>query len=195
QRERDLALYVLLTRQLSRGSYAAAARDLARVPADASTESYSDETGETFVPLGLFVRGAVSDGYACPALGETVAQLARDPRAVKARLCLGEFYRLNGFDYALLDEDRPAGELGSFAGYPGEPVTRDRLYRDVIGEAGVAREDRAYALYRAVHCYAPSGYNSCSGEEVPESQRRAWFRRLKGEFADTRWGREIEYYW
>jgi hypothetical protein len=196
QRERDQALYVLLYKELSRGSYAAAARDLARVPADAPTESYSAETYQPQVPLGVFTRGAFSgNGYACPALGETVAQLARDPRAVKARLCLGEFYRLNGFDYTPLDQARPDGELGSFASYPGTAVPRDRIYRDVIGEAGVSRQDRAYALYRAVYCYAPTGGNSCSREQVPESQRRAWFRRLKDEFGDTRWGREIEYYW
>jgi hypothetical protein len=193
--ERDQALYVLLYKELSRGSYAAAARDLAQVRADAPLESYSQETEEQQVPLGLFTRGAFADGYPCPALGETVAQLARDPRAVRARLCLGEFYRLNGFDYTELDTAPPAGELGSYAAYPGEPLRRDRIYADVIGEAGVAREDRAYALYRAVYCYAPAGYSSCGPEQVPETQRRAWFRRLKDEFGDTRWGREIEYYW
>jgi hypothetical protein len=195
RRERDQALYVLLYKELYRGAYAAAARDLALVPTGAPLESYSQETNEPQVPLGLYLRGAFSDGYPCPALRETVAQLAREPRGVKARLCLGEFYRLNGFDYVGLVEAPPAGELGSFAAYPGEPVPRDRIYRDVIGEPGVSREDRAYALYRAIYCYAPSGYNSCSSEEIPESQRRAWFRRLKGEFGDTRWGREIEYYW
>lgn len=195
QRERDQALYVLLYKQLFRGAYAAAARDLALVPADAPVDSYSEDSGETLVPLGQYTRGAFSDGYPCPALRQTIAQLAANPRAVKARLCLGEFYRLNGFDYIGLGVTPPAGELGSFASFPGEPVPRDRIYREVIGEAGVAREDRAYALYRAVYCYAPSGNNSCSGEQAPESERRAWFRRLKGEFGDTRWGREIEYYW
>jgi hypothetical protein len=195
KRERDQALYVLLYKELYRGSYAAAARDLALVPADAPIESYSEETSQAQVPLGQYRRGAVSDGYPCPALSETVAQLARDPRAARARLCLGEFYRLNGFDYFALAAPPPAGELGSFAAYPGDPVPRDRIYRDLIGQAGVSREDRAYALYRAVYCYAPTGNNSCSNEQAPEADRRAWFRRLKSEFGDTRWGREIEYYW
>ncbi len=195
RRERDQALYVLLYKELFRGSYAAALRDLALVPADAPLESYSEETGKAQVPLGQYRRGAVSEDYPCPALSETLAQLARDPRGVKPRLCLGEFYRLNGFDYVGLPARPAAGELGSYAAYPGEPVPRDRIYSDVIGEAGVSHDDRAYALYRAVYCYAPSGNNSCSGTQAPESERRAWFRRLKGEFADTRWGREIEYYW
>jgi hypothetical protein len=194
QGERDTALYVLLYKELARGSYAAALRDLAQVRADAPIE-YSSEGDESQFLLGLYTRGRFSEDYACPALRETVAQLARDPRAVKARLCLGEFYRLNAFDYSPFDDAPTEGELGSFAAYPGDPVPRDRIYRDVIGEPGVSHEDRAYALYRAVYCYAPGRTNTCSREEVPESQRRAWFRRLKDEFGDTRWGREIEYYW
>ncbi len=97
-----------------------------------------------------------------------MAQLARDPRDVKARLCLGDFYRLNGFDDLYLDFEPPAGTLGSFADYPGTSIPRSKLYADLIGEAGVARDDRAYALYRAVHCYAPSGYSSCGGDQVDE---------------------------
>ena len=193
--ERDLAAYVLLYKQLSRAAYAAAARDLAQVRADAPLESYSDETQQQQTPLGVYLRGAFSDAYACPDLRETVARLASNPRDVNGRLCLGDFYRLNGFDTSYLDLAPGEGELGSFAAYPGAPIPRSALYADIIGEPGVRREDRAYALYRAIYCYAPSRNNTCGGEEVPEAQRQAWFRRLKGEFADTRWGREIEYYW
>jgi hypothetical protein len=192
QGERDRALYVLLYKELSRGAYTAALRDFALVRSDAPVEWSEDGPP---VLLGVFARGRFAEDYPCPALAESVAQLVRDPRAVKPRLCLGEFYRLNGFDSTPGDDERPEGELGSFASYPGRPVSRDRIYRDVIGEAGVAHADRAYALYRVIYCYAPTGANGCSGEAVPESERRRWFRRLKGEFGDTRWGREIEYYW
>ena len=126
---------------------------------------------------------------------ETVARLARDAHDVKGRLCLGDFYRLNGFDDLYVYDVPVEGELGSFAEYPGEPIPRSMFYASLIAEPGVPREDRAYALYRAIQCYAPSGYSSCGGEEVPEAQRAAWFRRLKGEFGQTRWGREAEYYW
>jgi hypothetical protein len=195
--ERDIAAFVLLYKELSRASYAAVVEDLSLVRADASTEGglYDDLSQQEQVPTGLFTKGNFSEDYGCPALRQTAATLARTPRDVKGRLCLGEFYRLNGFDYLDLDGAREKGELGSFAAYPGTPIDRARIYSDLIGEAGVSHEDRAYALYRAVYCYAPSGYSSCGGEEVPESQRKAWFQRLKGEFKDTRWGREIEYYW
>ena len=193
---RDTAAFVLLFKELSRGSYAAAVRDFGLARTDAPTEGWlGDLAVNDAVPLGLFVRGTFADGYACPALRETAAALARNADDVKGRLCLGDFYRLNGFDYLALDGARQEGELGSFARYPGEPIPRSALYNAVIAEPGVAREDRAYALFRAVHCYAPSGNNTCGGEDAPEAQRRAWFRRLKGEFATTRWGREAEYYW
>ena len=192
-RERDTAAFVLLFKELSRGSYAAAVRDFGLARTDAPTEGWlGDLAVNDAVPLGLFVRGTFADGYACPALRETAAALARNADDVKGRLCLGDFYRLNGFDYLALDGARQEGELGSFARYPGEPIPRSALYNAVIAEPGVAREDRAYALFRAVHCYAPSGNNTCGGEDAPEAQRRAWFRRLKGEFATTRWGREAE---
>jgi len=197
QRERDLALFVLLYKQLARGSYAAAVRDLSLVGPGASTEGWFfwDVSEAAEIPVGMFTRGQFSDGYACPALPETVARLARNADDVKGRLCLGDFYRLNGFDELDLDDAQAAGELGSFAEYPGEPIPRSQLYASVIAEPGVSRDDRAYALYRAVQCYAPVGNSSCGGENVPPEQRRAWFRRLKGEFANTRWGREAEYYW
>ena len=197
QRERDLAAFVLLYKQLSRASYAAAARDFALARADASVDGwfYWDVSELTEIPVGLFARGRFSDTYACPALRATVAALARDPRDVKGRLCLGEFYRLNGFDTLRIDDGQADGELGSFAAYPGKPIPRSRLYDEIIAERGARREDRAYALYRAIRCYAPGGNSSCGGKEVPQAQRRAWFRRLKSEFAGTRWSREAKYYW
>jgi len=196
ERERDTAAFVLLYKQLSRGAYGAAVRDFALVRRDAPIEGWlGNLEGFEEVPVGLFTRGAFEDGYDCPELKQTVAALASNPRDVKGRLCLGDFYRLNGFDDLDLDGSREEGELGSFQAYPGEPVPRARFYADILREPDVSHADRAYALYRAVYCYAPAGYNSCGGEDASEEQRRAWFRRLKREFADTRWGQEIEYYW
>jgi len=46
-----------------------------------------------------------------------------------------------------------------------------------------------------VRCYAPSGNNTCGGEEVEESQRKAWFNTLKRQYGGTKWAKELEYYW
>ncbi|MEL1249620.1 hypothetical protein [Aurantiacibacter gilvus] len=195
QDERDRAAYVLLYRELTRGEYAAALRDLSLARAGAPTTNSDEDTYEPQIPAGVFASGNFTGAYACPSLRETLQRLSGNARDVQGRLCLGDFYRLNGFDQHYLDYDRDEGTLGSHASYPGEATPRSRFYSDIIAQRGVSREDRAYALYRAIHCYAPSGYSSCGGEQVAEEQRAAWFRRLKNEFGDTRWGEEAEYYW
>lgn len=65
----------------------------------------------------------------------------------------------------------------------------------MIANTKAPRDDRAYALYRAINCYAPSGNNRCGGKEVEPAVRKAWFRQLKGTFADTQWGKSLQYYW
>lgn len=195
QLEQDTALFALLFNELNRGTYPAAARDLALVRADAPTDGWLGLGLQGPVPLGLFTRGTFADGYPCPALRQTIAQLARDPHDVKGRLCLGDFYRLNGFDNFTLDGPDEKDVLGSYAAYPGTAIPRNRFYADVLADPAASHQDRAYALYRAVACYAPAGGNSCGGEDVPLAQRRAWFQRLKSEFGDTRWAKEAQYYW
>jgi hypothetical protein len=149
------------------------------------------------IPVGLFARGKFSDGYACGKIAETATTLARNPRDVKARLCLGEFYRLNGFDgFAQLDTAPEADELGGAPSlFPGAKADRGPIYAEIMNDASAAPGDRAYALYRAVYCYAPGGNNSCGGADVDQAQRRAWFNRLKQEFPTSPWARKIRYFW
>jgi hypothetical protein len=198
QHERDLALFTLLYKQLSYGSYAAFLRDSALVRAAASSEGgLWDLQQQEQVPVGLFRAGNWSDGYSCPALTATVRALARDARDVKARLCLGDFYRLNGFDdFGKFESPPQADELGGTAGlFPGKPIARGRFYADIMADPRAVADDKAYALYRAVNCYAPSGNNSCGGEDADVRQRRAWFQRLKQDFPTSPWSRKLRYYW
>ncbi len=196
--ERDLALFTLLYGNLSRGRYDQFLSDLPLVPADADGMGslweieFADD-----VPVGLFTGGQASDGYACPALSNTVRTLASKPSDAKSLLCLGDFYRLNGFDDYLAHKREPGSdELGGGPSYfSGTSVPRSAFYTQIIKDSSAARGDRAYALYRAIRCYAPTGYSTCGGEDVPESQRQAWFRTLKRQYADTRWARDLEYYW
>ncbi len=197
--ERDLALFTLLYKQLGHGDYAGFLADLPLVPREAPAGGglWDLREAET-VPLGLFRAGATArDAYACPALADGVAALARAPRDVRARLCLGEFYRLNGFDDFGQYEARPrADELGGTPGlFPGSRLTRGAIYADVIAHPQAAPADRAYALYRAIHCYAPGGNNGCGGRDVAIGQRRAWFQRLKREFPASEWAKQLRYYW
>ena len=42
-----------------------------------------------------------------------------------------------------------------------------------------------YAVHKAWNCNA----------DVPESQRRAWFQRLKHDYPSTSWAQTLRYYW
>jgi hypothetical protein len=196
--ERDLATFVLLYKDLSRGNYAAFAEDRKLVRANADTEGYlyylPDQQN---LPTGLFTKGKWSDGYACPALDQTARALAANPQAVSARLCLGDFWRLNGFDGL----EGPNGlnkpdELGGTANlFPGKPLARGAIYASIIADPKVKGPDEAYALYRAVMCYARSGDNGCGGKDVPKSQRKVWYDQLKRDYPSSQWAKKLRYFW
>jgi hypothetical protein len=206
--ERDVARFALLYKDLTRGAYADFTRDLTLVPADANVDGgLWDFARQEAVPVGLFRKGRWSDGFACPALAETAATLARAPKDHQARLCLGDFYRLNGFDsFGLFNADGNEMSLGNGPdGFAGKALARGAIYDAVIADKTAAPDLRAYALYRAVMCYAPSGYNGCSGPawtaaemdaaQVPTATRKAWFTELKQRYPNSRWAKSLRYYW
>jgi len=198
QHERDLALFTLLTKQLNRGDYAGFLGDSKLVRADGDTQGgLWDVRTQEQIPLSLFRAGKWSDGYACPALATTAATLARNAADTRARLCLGDFYRINGFDYLEANTIAPkADELGGSAPlFPGKAVYRGTIYADVIADPRAPAGDKAYALFRAINCYAPSGNNECGGVDAPEGQRKAWFQRLKRDYPASEWSRQLRYYW
>jgi len=197
-RERDLALFTLLYKEATRGPHADFAGDLALVPADAPTESadgyFGSLTGQ--VPLGVFARPAPAEGYDCPGFKETQARLARAPQDAKAQLCLADFIRLSGLDGLFLDEQPPKDELGGTRSrFPGKSYARLDIYKAIIADPKASAADKAYALYRAVNCYAPSGINACGGAGASRNERRAWFRRLKRDYPSSRWAKDLTYYW
>ena len=198
QEERDAALFALLYKQLTRGDYAGFVANRPLVRKDADTDSglwgFIDQEQ---IPLGLFSKGRWSDGYACPDITQTARKLAAAPQDPSARLCLGDFLRLNGFDgFAALDDDPGKGELGGMArDFKGRPLARGTIYEGLIANKAVPANERAYALYRMVRCYAPSGNNGCGGNDVEVAQRKAWFQQLKREYPKSVWARKLEYYW
>lgn len=198
RRERDVARFTLLYKGLTRGAYGDVTRDLALVPADAKTDSgLWNFQNQTDIPVGLFTKGAWSDGFACPALAQTAATLSRLPQDRKALLCLGDFYRLNGFDSFVLgtgaaDKDTLDGGPDLF---PGQPTTRGSIYAAILADKGALPDERAYALYRSINCYAPAGYNECGKGDVPKEQRKAWFNTLKQSYPGSRWAKAMRYYW
>jgi len=198
QHERDAALFTLLYKQLSRGDYAGFGANLALVRSDAADDGQTSFATEAPIALGLFTKGRTAQGsFACPALAATAAALAANPRDTHARLCLGEFWRLNNFDgYTALDTPPKRTALGGAAReFRGVPTTRGVFYAAAIANPRTATDDRAYALFRAVKCYAPTGYNACGREQAPKAQRKAWFDTLKREYPRSPWAQQLKYYW
>ena len=64
-----------------------------------------------------------------------------------------------------------------------------------LSGCSAAKEEKAYALYRAINCYAPSGNNSCGSQEIPLSQRKGWFNTLKRQYGTSQWAKQLKYYW
>lgn len=197
QHERDVALYVLLYKEVTRGRYDDFLRDLALVPADAPTDGAAGNLGIDEKPaLGVFTQTTVLGDYDCAPLKETAALLAKNPTSPKGLLCLADFMRANGFDQTTLDVQPRKPELGSTTSqFAGKPFSRLEIYEALIANPKTPAADRAYALFRAVRCYAPAQINACGGEDVPLKQRKAWFQQLKKQYPSSKWAKELQHYW
>jgi hypothetical protein len=197
-RERDIALYTLLYKEATRGHAADFLNDLSLVPPNAPLDGYLMIAGTVGaekppIPLGLFTHAKNNGDYGCPVLRETEAHLAKEADNPTALLCLADFFRVNGMS---VDEQPPLDDLGGTQSlFPGGPYVRMQAYQSVVANPKASADDKAYALYRGVKCYAPSGNNDCGGKEVPVAQRKAWFLRLKREYPSSRWAQELKYYW
>jgi hypothetical protein len=208
RQERDVATYILLSKELRHGFYSGFLGDTGLLPSDAAAERYdgyfagaryySPRYSDTLEPppLARFAGKAKLGDAGCPPLVETVRQLAAAPSGVRPRLCLAEYFRDNGFDDFEMDKPATLGGLGtSRTQFPGSPYQRLEVYKAVIDDPSASDDDRALALNRAVRCYAPSGFNSCGGTDVAVAVRRAWFNRLKRDYPKSRWAQSLKFYW
>lgn len=205
-RERQLALYILLFKELTRGHYQDFLNDLPLIPATGPLTSMTSMTGK----LGVGGSPALDDfnwpggtngNFVCPSLRDTVAALASNPHDERKQVCLGEFLRLKDYDGFLSETERSQDhriptELGRVAAqFPGKGKSRLDIYKQVIANPKADKDVRAYALFRTVNCWAPSGHNACDNADVPISQRKQWFQELKTKYRNTVWAGELKYYW
>lgn len=200
-RERQVALYTLLYKDLTRGFYADFVRDVALIPANARPMPQDDYTSPIYTDIARFRWSGATD-FACPALKTVAATLSANAKDPSSLLCLGEFIRESGFDpsyYGItqyLDDLPEKDELGGSPSlFPGKRFSRLDGYKTVIANPKAGPENHAYALFRAVNCFAPSGYNGCDAADVPKNQRRAWFQQLKTDFPASPWAKKLKYYW
>ena len=208
QQEREVSLYLLLAGEIHHGLYVDFLKDvgMVNVPAKPGEGEYHwgwsvgnfdpfDGAGPTRPPLYVFAAGGSSDLAPCPEIRATAASLAANPAAVRPRLCLAEFIRRKGFDGWGEEYDGEKMAVRARNGFPGQPLIRIDIYRSVIASSTASADDKAFALNRAIRCFAPSGYSSCGGNEIAVEQRKAWFERLKRDYPQSVWARDLKYYW
>jgi hypothetical protein len=204
KQEREVALYTLLYKNITRGAYKDFLTDVALIPAGTKPKPEDDYTAPTYTNIAIFKWAGTKDGFACPSLTTLATALSGAPKDAPSLLCLGEFARVHGFDAGAswpdlpssLDTLPPKDQLGGTPSlFPGKSFSRLEIYKGIIADPAAAPTAKAYALYRAVYCYGPSGYNSCGGTEVPITQRKAWFNQLKKSYPSSPWAAKLKYYW
>lgn len=194
EEERRTALFTLLYKDLMRGHYRGFGTDLALLP-DPLPEDPSVPWDQSLTLFHWDGASAESD-YTCPSIREIAATLQKSPESPQGLNCLGEFILRNGLDFYALDTQPDDKQLGGTATqFPGKPYSRLDGYMHVMADSKAGRNDRAYALYRAINCFAPSQNNGCGHQEIPQNQRKQWFQTLKSRYGNTVWAKNLKYYW
>jgi hypothetical protein len=181
----DAALYTLLYKELTGGKYQSFQADLALMQPHPS---------EFLAP---FADSGESKGpeYRCPSLREVASTLQRDGSDARSLNCVGELVRLHGVHFGQ-DATPPKTDLGGSGSlFPVTNFSRMDGYLQVIANKQAPGDARAYALFRAVNCYARSGYSDCGSQDIPLSTRKQWFQVLHKEYPDSTWAKSSKYYW
>lgn len=194
--ERTIALHTLLVRDLTENRFSDWLNDkklAGAITPPVIGESFADVNLSTFDWNG----DAAQAGYTCRSLDETVAVLSKKADDAHALNCLGEFFRTSQTHVDLQADSAGNDVLGSAISRkePFGQFDRQRYYQQVVASPNAEVEDKSFALYRAIMCYAPSGYNECGGEEVDKSQRKDWYTQLKTQYPGSPWAQKLKYYW
>ncbi|WP_370607678.1 hypothetical protein [Citrobacter meridianamericanus] len=194
--ERTIALHTLLVRDLTENRFGDWLND--RKLTSAITPPV---IGDAFDDVNLSIfdwnGDAAQAGYTCRSLNETVTVLSKKADDAHALNCLGEFFRTTQTHVDLWKNSAGNDVLESAISRkePFGQFDRQSYYQQVITSPKAEVEDKSFALYRAIMCYAPSGSNECGGEEVDKLQRKGWFTQLKMQYPGSPWAQKLKYYW
>jgi tetratricopeptide (TPR) repeat protein len=188
--EKALARFTLLFKEATRGQYANFLKDF---NPDALNGEVLSPTG--VMKLSAFLWQGQGAPYNCPALKSVVEELSRSPESSHGQICLAEFVRHEDLDSLESVSPKPDELGGGKDIFPGSIYSRGEIYKKLIEKPSISDNDKAYALYRAVYCYSPTGINGCGGKDVAKEQRKNWYGLLKSKYGSTPWAREIKYYW
>lgn len=194
--ERTIALHTLLVRDLTENRFGDWLNDkklVSDITPPVIDEAFNDVNLSTFDWNG----DAAQAGYTCRSLNETVTVLSKKADDAHALNCLGEFFRTtqthvdlwknstgNDVLEAAISRKQPFGQFD-----------RQSYYQQIITSPTAEVEDKSFALYRDIMCYAPSGSNECGGEDVDKQQRKGWFTQLKTQYPGSPWAQKLKYYW
>lgn len=194
--ERTIALHTLLVRDLTENRFGDWLNDkklVSDITPPVIDEAFNDVNLSTFDWNG----DAAQAGYTCRSLNATVTVLSKKADDAHALNCLGEFFRTtqthvdlwknstgNDVLEAAISRKQPFGQFD-----------RQSYYQQIITSPTAEVEDKSFALYRAIMCYAPSGSNECGGEDVDKQQRKGWFTQLKTQYPGSPWAQKLKYYW
>ncbi len=192
QDERDTALFRLFSRDLVQGHFKAFTEDYALLPAEPVPAADTSKPAPDDRFASFRWEGSKQD-YICPGILKLATKLDANPKDIRARMCLGDFFRLTGIGDAVVTDKDVLGGTGTI--FSGEKIYRGDIYADVMKDKSAPRDERAYALFRAVHCYEPAHANDCGGKDVATSARKGWYDELKQNYANTNWAKELRYYW
>jgi len=196
--EKTIALHTLLIRDLMVGYYQGYLDDKLlkkHIRSTLDPEVFGDVALARFDWNGSYTE----PGYFCAPLGQTVTALAKNKTDGHALNCLGEFFR-TAYPAQMSTEAEMVGNealeiLARLAMVKDTAPGRLAYYQQVIVDAKSEPEDKTYALYRAVMCFSPSGYNDCDSQEIPIEMRQRWFNQLKKNYKGNQWEKRLKYYW
>ncbi|HGW6105652.1 TPA: hypothetical protein ACNIQM_003844 [Citrobacter werkmanii] len=194
--ERTIALHTLLVRDLTENRFGDWLKDkklVSEIAPPVIGEAFNDVNLSTFDWNGDTAQA----GYTCRSLNETVTVLSKKADDAHALNCLGEFFRTTQ-THVDLWTNSSGNDVLEAAISRKEPIgqfDRQSYYQQVITSPTAEVEDKSFALYRAIMCYAPSGSNECGGEDVDKLQRKGWFTQLKTQYPGSPWAQKLKYYW
>ncbi|WP_111892609.1 hypothetical protein [Acinetobacter sp. MB5] len=189
--QKQVALFTLLNRALTHQNYALFNEYYKNLPVDAAQYKYFDgaQKYNNKPPFSDFVWNGtqISAQLKCSDLPKLTAQLEKIPKDPLLNICMGEYARNLHFGFRE-DSDYQNDR------FSGPVFARGNIYRSVI-QSDNKSDLQAYALYRAIMCYSPSGINDCGDTEVAKPIRKQWYDQIKRDYPNTPWAKSLKYYW
>ena len=189
--QKQLATFTLLLKSLNHQNFDLFNNTYALMPSDAAQYKGYDsaEKYKSKPPFANFIwnGSTITPSLKCSDLKNLSLQLAKTPKDPLLNICLGEYVRSDkAYTYGVFNVEDKA--------FKGPLFARGNIYKDII-KNGPKGDLQAYALYRAIQCYAPSGNNDCGDKDVEKSVRKQWYDRIKSEYPNTSWAKSLKYYW